>query len=100
LSDIVDVAPPTERQLEVVRDTLLRPLIEQNERQQATITAQAETVGRLTAERDALQARLSALEAANDVKLVSMSSASPGLSQRPQKRRRSTWWLRMFEHDE
>jgi len=55
--------PPTypvtaARQLEVIRDTLLRPLIEQNERQQAAIAEQAEALGRLEAERD--QARQSA----------------------------------------
>jgi len=50
-------------QLETIRDTLLRPLIEQNERQQATITEQAEAVGRLTAERDALERRVRDLEA-------------------------------------
>jgi len=57
-----------ERQLEVIRDTLLRPLIEQNERQQERIAEQAETIG-------ALQARLSALEAQQAESLTQTSSA-------------------------
>jgi len=72
-----------ERQLEVIRDTLLRPLIEQNERLQSRLEEQAETIGKMhaaqeqarikeeiarlerqqiEAERDALEVRLSALE--------------------------------------
>jgi excisionase family DNA binding protein len=70
-------------QLEVIRDTLIKPHLETIERQTATIADQAETIGRVTAERDqariqaemvtlereqiqaerdALQARMSALE--------------------------------------
>jgi excisionase family DNA binding protein len=53
----------TETQLAIIRDTLLAPLIAQNERQQATITEQAETIGALRIERDQLQTRMVALEA-------------------------------------
>jgi len=57
---------PTEqgqRQLETLRDTLLTPHLELIERQQVMLTEQAERIGRLAAERDALHARLSAQEA-------------------------------------
>jgi len=50
-------------QLEVIRDTLVKPHLEMIERQAATIAEQAETVGKLTAERDALQRRVDALGA-------------------------------------
>jgi excisionase family DNA binding protein len=67
--DMPPAYPATaERQLEVIRDTLLRPLIEQNERQQERIAEQAETIG-------ALQARLSALEAQHAESLTQTSSA-------------------------
>jgi len=59
----VEVAAAVEHQLEVIRDTLLRPLIEQNERQQATMTEQAETIGTVTAERDNERRRREAVEA-------------------------------------
>jgi len=63
--------PPTypvtaARQLEVIRDTLLRPLIEQNERQQAAIAEQAEALGRLEAERDQVRQSAEAAIAARD----------------------------------
>ena len=42
-------------QLELLRDTLLRPLIEQNERQQQMIAGQAARIGVLEMERDQLR---------------------------------------------
>jgi len=80
-TDDAPVALDAERQLEVIRDTLLRPLIEQNERLQSRLEERAETIGKMQAaqeqarvkeeiarlerqqieaERDALQVRLSA----------------------------------------
>lgn len=69
-SETVDTTPDStaimtaQQQLEVVRDTLLRPLIELTERQQVTIAEQAKSLGRLEAERD--QARQSAEAAIAD----------------------------------
>jgi len=69
-------------QLEVIRDTLIKPHLETIERQTATIAKQAETIGRVTAERDqaqrdrdALQARLRALEAQHAESPTQPSSA-------------------------
>jgi hypothetical protein len=83
-TDDAPVALDAERQLEVIRDTLLRPLIEQNERLQSRLEERAETIGKMQAaqeqarvkeeiarlerqqieaERDALRGRLSELQA-------------------------------------
>ena len=72
-------------QLEVFRDTLLVPLIEQSERQQQTIAEQAETIGRLTAVRDALERRVSELEARDELRADSAQNPAPA---RPRRR----WW--------
>jgi len=58
IPDASVVRVDTERQLEIIRDTLLRPLIEQNERQQALITGQSETIGYLRAGLDQAGLRL------------------------------------------
>ena len=72
-------------QLEVIRDTLIKPHLELIERQAATIAEQAETVGKLTAERDALQARLSDVEAQQ---AHSPATAVPT----PETATRRVWW--------
>jgi excisionase family DNA binding protein len=51
------------QQLAVIRDTLLAPLIAQNDRLVTQVTEQAETIGHLRAERDELRAQLEALQA-------------------------------------
>jgi len=68
-SETVDVTPDstaiirsTEHQLEVISDTLLRPLIAQNERQQCRIAELEREAGSLSTERDALRSRVSDLE--------------------------------------
>jgi len=85
------------QQLEVIRDTLIKPHLEMIERQAATIAEHAETVGRVTAERDqaqhdrdALQARLSVLEAQQAESPVQASSAPQTTNTRPWWR----WWQR------
>jgi len=87
-------------QLEVIRDTLIKPHLETIERQAATIAKQAETVGKLTAERDALQARLSDLEAQS----ASVPQPQPETPQAAtgarEKARQRRWWLRLFGVDE
>ncbi len=55
--------PLAEQQLATLRDGLVAPLVELTEKLTTAMAEQAETIGRVTAERDALQARLSALEA-------------------------------------
>ena len=62
-------------QLETIRDTLLRPLIEQNERQQETIREQAETIGDLRRRAEAAESRLSVLEVQQAGSLTQTSSA-------------------------
>jgi len=95
-----------QRQLEVIRDTLLIPLIEQNERQQMRIAELEHGHGRLEAERDqariqaemaalereqiqaerdALEARLSVLEAAH----VEVPQSQPDA---PQTQPQRVWW--------
>jgi hypothetical protein len=64
-------------QLETVRDTLLRPLIEQNERQQATIAKQAETIGDLRRRAEVAESRLSALEASTTVQADTDATGAP-----------------------
>jgi len=100
------VALDAERQLEVIRDTLLRPLIEQNERLQSRLEEQAETIGKMhaaqeqaqikeeiarlerqqiEAERDALQVRLNARDVEHE--------ESPHHEQHvPETATRSVWW--------
>jgi len=89
---IVEVAAAVEHQLEVIRDTLLRPLIEQNERQQATMTEQAETIGKVTAERDnerrrreAVEARLGELQPQHAESLATTGAT-------PETATRRAWW--------
>jgi len=65
-STIVEVSASTNHQLEVIRDTLLRPLIEQNERQQERIAEQAETIGRIAAEVEHERQRAAAAEVEHD----------------------------------
>jgi hypothetical protein len=63
------------QQLEVIRDTLLAPLIAQNDRLVAQMTEQAEMIGKLRAERDELQSRLEALERPEGHEARSQTSA-------------------------
>jgi DNA-binding transcriptional MerR regulator len=56
------VADTARQQLETLRDTLLAPLIEQNERLVARIGELEREAGQLESERDALRSRLEALE--------------------------------------
>jgi len=78
-------ATDPERQLEKIRDTLLRPLIEQNDRQQEVIRELERENGRLTAERDALQVRLSARAVEQE------HPPTPELTG-PETATRSVWW--------
>lgn len=55
------VVRSTHSQLESIRETLFHPLIEQNERQQVTITEQAKTLGRVTAKRGELKRQVGEL---------------------------------------
>jgi hypothetical protein len=57
------VADSARQQLEVIRDTLLAPLIEQNERLVARIGDLEREAGRLEAERDELRSQLEAIVA-------------------------------------
>jgi DNA-binding transcriptional MerR regulator len=57
------VADSARQQLEVIRDTLLAPLIEQNERLVARIGDLEREAGRLEAERDELRSQLDAIVA-------------------------------------
>jgi len=66
--DTTVVRVDTERQLEIIRDTLLRPLIEQNERQQALIAGQSETIDYLRSGLD--QAGLQLAEQAESVNRI------------------------------
>ncbi len=100
------VALDAERQLAVIRDTLLRPLIEQNERLQSRLEEQAETIGKMQAaqeqarikeeiarlerqqieaERDALAARLRARESEQDQSTVPTETT-------PQTATQHVWW--------
>jgi hypothetical protein len=86
--DSVTVTSPTEqgqRQLETLRDTLLKPHLELIERQQVTLMEQAERIGRLEAERDALTARLSAVETPQVESPTEVSNASEMVTER-------VWW--------
>jgi hypothetical protein len=79
---------PTEqgqRQLETLRDTLLTPHLELIERQQVTITEQAERIGRLEAERDALTTRLNAVETPQDAAPIAIENVPETPPQR-------AWW--------
>jgi hypothetical protein len=99
-------ASDPERQLAVIRDTLLRPLIEQNERLQSRLEEQAETIGKMQAEqeqarikeeivrlereqieaeRDALAARLRARESEQDQSTVPTETT-------PQTATQHVWW--------
>jgi len=105
-------------QLEAIRDEWLAPLV-------AQISDQAETIGRVTAERDqariqaemaalereqiqaerdALQARMSALETLQAESLMQVSSApetaTSDATGTSRKRRQRRWWLRLFGIDE
>jgi len=64
-------------QLETIRDTLLRPLIEQNERQQTTIQEQAETIGDLRRRAEVAESRLSDLEASTAVQTNTEATNAP-----------------------
>ena len=74
-----------QRQLETLRDTLLKPHLELIERQQVMLTEQAERIGRLGAERDAISARLSALEAQQAASSVTTVTTPETATQR-------AWW--------
>ena len=72
-------------QLAILRDTLLAPLIAQNERQQAQLLEEREARVRAETERDALQARVVKLEEQQAALLVQ----TPNEPQRPVRR---AWW--------
>ncbi len=65
----------TQSQVDAIRDGLVAPLVELTERQQETIRDLERENGRVTAERDALQARLRALEAQHAESPTQTSSA-------------------------
>jgi hypothetical protein len=95
------------QQLEAIRDTLIKPHLETIERQAATIAEQAETVGRVTAERDVLQRRVDALEArqrsAQDtavLRVIERDATPQTATGARQKKRQRRWWLRLFGVDE
>jgi len=87
------------RQLETLRDTLLKPLIEQNERMVDRIAELEREAGRLESERDAERRRADELQAAverliatqtaettaAEAEAVDEISATPGQATRP-------WW--------
>jgi len=56
------VTPNPEQQLELIRDTLLMPLIQQNQQAQATIAEQATTIGRLEERVTTLRQHIEQLE--------------------------------------
>ncbi len=87
--DTVTAVTSTEqgqRQLETLRDTLLKPHLELIERQQAMLTEQAERIGRLEAERDALSARLNGAETPQD------AAAPIATENAPETALRRAWW--------
>ena len=89
--------PLAEQQLATLRDGLVAPLVELTEKLTTAIAEQAETIGRVTAERDqaqrdrdALQVRLSTLEAA----YVEVSQSQPDAPQTQPQRARWAFWKR------
>ena len=102
---VADIAPSTERQLEVIRDTLLRPQLEVIERQQERIAELEREAGRMTAERDALQRRIAIQEEAAILEREQIQAERDALEARVhalQVRRRSaqdTTALRAIERD-
>jgi len=87
--DSTAITRSTEYQLEVIRETLLRPLIEQNERQQERIAELEREAGSLSTERDALRSRLSILEEHQAESPAEPENAAPEAVHAP-------WWRRWF----
>jgi len=83
--DSTAITRSTEYQLEVIRETLLRPLIEQNERQQERIAELEREAGSLSTERDALRSRLSTLEEHQAESPIEPTNA-------PETRPQHPWW--------
>jgi len=89
--DTAGQVPVTARsQLDTLREGLVTPLVELTERQQETIRELERENGRVTAERDALHARLSALEAQQAASLTRTSNAAQTATDAATGR---PWWL-------
>ena len=96
--ETVDTTPdstaimPAHQQLEVIRDTLLRPLIEQNERQQERIAELEREAGRITAERDQAQRDRDTLERrVSDLEAFTVTYAGSA-DETPQPATQRVWW--------
>ena len=89
-----------EQQLATVCDGLVAPLVVLTEQLTTVVAEQTEQLGRVTAERDALERRVRELEA-RTVDTPAPVTTRPGpvtdASQKPRQRR---WWLRLFGVDE
>jgi len=85
---VTDVPPSVtlrpEQQLEMIRDTLLVPLITEHRQAHETIAEQAKTIGRLEERVDTLQAKLDAVEA--------IPLEAPAAPETPQIELERPWW--------
>jgi hypothetical protein len=93
------VEDQTRRQLEVLRDTLVLPLIDQNRALHDEVGSVREALGRererreqLERERDELQARLEALEASETHETRSPASQGAGYVYREPEPAKKPWW--------
>ena len=81
--DSTAIMPAARQQFEAIRDEWLTPLV-------AQIAEQAETIGRVTAERDALQVRLSELQTQQTESPVTRVTT-------PETGVQRAWWRRFWD---
>ncbi len=92
----VDSATMAEQQVATLRDGLVAPLVALTEQLTTVVAKQAETIGKLGAERDVLERRVRELEAqsvSSPQPQPDASQTTAGAREKPRQRR---WWLRLF----
>ena len=95
-----DSATMAEQQVATLRDGLVAPLVALTEQLTTVVAKQAETIGKLGAERDVLERRVRELEAqsvSSPQPQPDASQTTAGAREKPRQRR---WWLHLFGVDE